>query len=143
VRLLKSGAARSLEACARLVGHSPRQVARWWATYRRAGLEALLREPVHPGTPPRLTPAALAALETAMAAGGIATRKDAQAYLAAEHGIVYRSLNGVWAQVRKHKIKPTTGRRRHELADAQEQAAFAAGFRDELARGRREAGVGL
>lgn len=31
LRLLKSGMARSLDACARLVGHSPRQVARWWA----------------------------------------------------------------------------------------------------------------
>ena len=43
LRLLKSGAARTLKDCARLVGHSPRQVARWWATYRREGLEALLR----------------------------------------------------------------------------------------------------
>ena len=32
LRLLKSGAASSLERCATLVGHSPRQVARWWAT---------------------------------------------------------------------------------------------------------------
>ena len=45
LRLLKSGAARSLGACARLVGHSPRQVARWWATYRREGVDGLLREP--------------------------------------------------------------------------------------------------
>ena len=44
LRLLKGGAAQTLEACANLVGHSPRQVARWWATYRRGGLEALLRE---------------------------------------------------------------------------------------------------
>ena len=32
LRRLKGGAARSLGACAELVGHSPRQVARWWAT---------------------------------------------------------------------------------------------------------------
>jgi len=89
LRLLKSGAARSLPGCATLVGHSPRQVARWWATYRRAGLEGLLREPTHPGRTPRLTPAALADLETVMAAGQIATLKEAQAYLAAQHGIVY------------------------------------------------------
>ena len=67
LRLLKGGAAQTLEACATLVGHSPRQVARWWATYRRGGLEALLREPVWPGKPSRLTPEALAGLEAAMA----------------------------------------------------------------------------
>jgi transposase len=129
LRLLKSGAARSLPGCATLVGHSPRQVARWWATYRRAGLEGLLREPTHPGRTPRLTPAALADLETVMAAGQIATLKEAQAYLAAQHGIVYPSLNGVWSQLRKHRIKPKTGRRRHALADAAAQEAFRAGFR--------------
>lgn len=143
LRLLPSGAARSLAACAELVGHGPRQVARWGATYRREGLEALPREPVYPGTTPRLTPAALADLEAAMAAGRIATLKDARAYLAARHGIRYRSLNGVWAQLRKHRIALTTGRRRHEPADAEAQAAFAAGFRGAPARGRRAAGVGL
>ncbi|MGH2603334.1 MAG: helix-turn-helix domain-containing protein [Dehalococcoidia bacterium] len=143
LRLLKGGAARSLEACARLVGHSPRQVARWWALYRAEGLAGLLREPTYPGKTPRLTPAALADLETAMAAGQIATLKDAQAYLAGRHGIVYRSLNGVWAQLRKHKIKLKTGRRQHDLADAEEQAAFRAGFRGEAGRARAAAGLGL
>lgn len=143
LRLLKEGTARSLDACATLVGHSPRQVARWWATYRREGLDGLLREPVYPGKTPRLTPAALADLEAVMAAGEIATLKDAQAYLAARHGIVYRSLNGVWAQLRKHKIKRKTGRRRHELADGEEQATFVAGFRGDVDGSRSDAGVGL
>jgi transposase len=143
LRLLKSGAARSLEGCARLVGHSPRQVARWWATYRREGMPGVLREPTYPGKTPRLTPAALADLETAMAAGQISTLKDAQAYLAARHAIVYASLNGVWAQLRKHKIKLKTGRRRHEYADAEAQAAFRAGFRGDDRRRWADAGVGL
>jgi transposase len=143
LRLLKSGAARTLEGCARVVGHSPRQVARWWATYRRAGLTALLREPPHPGKTPRLTPEALADLPTVMAAGQIATLKEAQAYLAARHGIVYASLNGVWVQLRKHKIKLKTGRRRHDLADAQAQEAFIAGFRGAPGGRRGHAGVGL
>jgi transposase len=143
LRLLKSGAARSLDACARLVGHSPRQVARWWATYRREGLAALLREPAHPGKLSRLTPRALADLEATMAAGRIATLKDARVYLAEQHGIVYGSLNGVWAQLRKHKIKLKTGRRRHELADATAQEAFRAGFRGDAPNRRRAPGVGL
>jgi transposase len=143
LRLLKGGAARTLGACADLVGHSPRQVARWWATYRREGLPGLLREPTHPGRTARLTPEARGDLEAAMAAGQIATLKDAQAYLAARHGIVYASLNGVWAQLGKHKIKLKTGRRRHELADADAQEAFRAGFRGDARGGQRAAGVGL
>lgn len=143
LRLLKSGVAHSLGACARLVGHSPRQVARWWACYRRDGLQGVLREPTYPGKVSRLTPEALAGLETAMTAGRIATLKDAQAYLAAHHGIVYPSLNGVWAQLRKHKIKLKTGRRRHALAETVAQEAFIAGFRSEADRGRGHSGVGL
>jgi hypothetical protein len=69
LRLLKGGAARTLGACADLVGHSPRQVARWWATYRREGLPGLLREPTHPGRAARLTPAARGDLEAAIANG--------------------------------------------------------------------------
>src|SRR5262245_34395324 len=72
LRLLKSGVASSLAACARLVGHSPRQVARWWATYRQEGLAGVLREPRYPGRAPRLTAAALADLEAVMATGQIA-----------------------------------------------------------------------
>src|SRR5215813_3229628 len=49
--------------------HSPRQVARWWALYRRDGLAGLLREPTYPGKTPRLTAAALADLQTVMATG--------------------------------------------------------------------------
>jgi transposase len=143
LRLLKSGAARSLAACARLVGHSPRQVARWWTTYRHEGLDALLREPARPGKASRLTPEAAADLERAMAEGAIATLKDAQAYLAERHGIVYRSLNGVWAQLRKRKTRLKAGRRRHELADAAAQEAFKAGVRGAGGRGARHASLGL
>jgi transposase len=92
-------------------------------------LEALLRTPHFPGRPSRLTPAARGDLERVMVAGQIATLKDAQTYLATHHGIVYPSLNGVWAQLRKHQIKLKTGRRRHALADAVTQEAFQAGFR--------------
>jgi transposase len=143
VRLLKSGAARSLEACAALVGHSPRQVARWWAAYRREGLQALLREPIYPGKTSRLTPEALAGLKAAMTEGRIATLKETQIYLAEQHGITYGSLNGIWQQLRKHRIKLKTGRRRHEYADAVAQEAFRTGFRDQPGRGGRHAGLGL
>jgi transposase len=143
LRLLKSGTAHSLAACATLVGHSPRQVARWWATYRQEGVAGVLRERHSPGRPPRLSAAALADLEAVMATGQIATLKEAQAYLAAHHGIVYPSLNGIWTQLRKHKIKLKTGRRRHALTDVAVQEAFRAGFRGAVARDRGAASVGL
>jgi transposase len=143
LRLLKSGAARSLDACARLVGHSPRQVARWWARYLADGLSGVIRERPRRGKVSRLTPEAVADLERVMAAGQIATLKDAQVYLAEQHGIVYGSLNGVWQQLRKHRIKLKTGRRRHALADPAAQEAFRAGFRGDAAIDRGEARLGL
>ena len=129
LRLLKAGAAATLGACAPLVGYSPRQLARWWATYRDGGLGALTREPTRPGKASRLTPAALAALEGEMRAGRIGTLEEARRYLAERHGVAYASLNGVWWQLRKHKIKLKTGRRRHRKADPAAQEAFKRGFR--------------
>lgn len=129
LRLLKGGAATSLASCAPLVGYSPRQLARWWAAYRAGGLAALTRERLRPGKASRLTPTALAGLEGEMRAGRIATLDDARTYLRERWGIEYGSLNGVWWQLRKHKIKLKTGRRRHRQADPAGQAAFRAGFR--------------
>jgi transposase len=129
LRLLKAGEAASLGACARLLGYSPRQLARWWATYRAGGLGALTREPTRPGRASRLTAEALAGLEGEMRAGRIGTLEDARRYLAERHGVVYASLNGVWWQLRKHRIKPKAGRRRHRKADAAAQEAFKDGFR--------------
>lgn len=129
LRLLRTGVAPTLGACAPLLGYSPRQLARWWAAYRAGGLAALTRERPRPGKASRLTPEALAGLEDGMRAGGIATLEDARRYLAERWGIEYASLNGVWWQLRKHRIKLKTGRRRHRKADAAAQEAFKDGFR--------------
>ncbi|HET8647851.1 MAG TPA: winged helix-turn-helix domain-containing protein [Vicinamibacteria bacterium] len=129
LRLLKAGAAPSLGACAPLVGYSPRQLARWWAAYRAGGVAAVVRERPRPGKASRLTPEARAGLEAEMRAGAIATLEDARRYLAERHGVVYASLNGVWWQLRKHRIKLKTGRRQHRRADPAAQEAFRAGFR--------------
>jgi transposase len=124
LRLLKAGAARSPGACAPLVGDSPRQRASWRGRYRAGGLAALAREPTRPGKASRLTPEALAGLEAEMRAGRIATLEDARRYLAERWGVAYASLNGVWWQLRKHKVKLKTGRRRHRRADAAAQEEF-------------------
>lgn len=140
--LLKTGAAPTLASCAALLGYSPRSVARWWATYGQGGLAALLKQRPRRGRSPRLTGDARAGLEAVMATGAIATLRDAQRYLAEEWGIVYGSLNGVWHQLRKHKIKKKTGRRRHRRADPAAQAAFKAGFRHYPGRESGDPGVG-
>jgi transposase len=129
LRLLKDGTAPTLSACAPLVGYSPRQVARWWKRYREGGLPGLLADKPRPGKASRLTPDALAGLEEAMRAGTIATLADARRVLAERWGVEYASLNGVWWQLRKHRIRLKTGRRRHRRADEHAQEAFKAGFR--------------
>jgi len=129
LRLLKEGAAPTLAACAAALGYGPRQVARWWKRYREGGLTGLLAEPPRPGRASRLTPSALAGLEAEMRAGGVATLGDARRFLAARWGVDYASLNGVWWQLREHRIKLKTGRRRHRGADGTAQEAFKDGFR--------------
>ena len=129
LRLLKAGAAPTLSACAPLVGYSPRQVARWWKRYREGGLPELLADKPRPGKASRLTPDALAGLEEQMRAGAIATLADARRYLRDRWGIEYASLNGVWWQLRKHRITLKTGRRRHRRADPAAQEGFKNGFR--------------
>ena len=142
--MLKSGVARQLGGVRQpRRAQSPPSGALVGDLLRREGLDGVLREPTFPGKTSRLSPEALADLEAVMAEGRIATLKDAQAYLADHHGIVYPSLNGVWAQLRKHQITLKTGRRRHALADAATQEAFRAGFRDDAEGGRCAAGVGL
>jgi transposase len=141
--LLKTGETPTLARCAELLGYHPRCVARWWATYKEAGLAGLLQERPRPGRRARLTAPALAGLEAAMTTGAIATLRDAQRYLAEEWGIVYPSLNGVWHQLPKHRIKKKTGRRRHRRADPAAQAACKAGFRRHPGPGPGDPGLGL
>lgn len=112
LRLLKTGQAASLAACAPLVGYSPRQLARWWAVYRAGGLAAVTRDGPRLGKVSRLTAVARAGLEEQMRAGRIATLEDVRRYLAEQQGITLK-----------------TGRRRHRKADAAAQEAFSAGFR--------------
>jgi transposase len=71
-----------------------------------------------------MTEEAYAALSEEMIAGRIATLKDARRYLGEEQGIEYRSVNGVWQQLRKRGAKLKTGRRRHRRADEEKQEAF-------------------
>ena len=124
LRLLKRGEATSVPQVATLVGYSPRQVQRWWQTYRTAGLAAL-EAVYHPaGKPAQLTDAAWAGLIVELEAGRIGGQEDARRYLTAHWGVEYKSVNGISYQFKQRKVKWKTGRRRHAKADAVAQAAF-------------------
>jgi transposase len=124
LRLLKSGEATNVPAVATLVGYSPRQIQRWWQTYRTDGLAALVRV-YHPaGKPAQLTEEAWAGLQIELEAGRIDGQEAARRYLAETWGVHYQSVHGISYQFKRRKVKWKTGRRRHANADAAAQAAF-------------------
>ena len=121
LRLLKSGAARSVRQAAAMLGYSERQAQRWWAGYARGGLAALLAIGRPGGSRERITPEAWADLSARMRAGAIGRLKDAQAYLHEHWGIDY-CLDGISKLFIQRKAKLKTGR--HRQAEAAAQAAF-------------------
>ena len=123
LRLLKSGAARSVRQAAATLGYSERQAQRWWARYARGGLAAVLDIGRPGGSRERITPEAWADLSARMRAGAIGRLKDAQAYLQEHWGIAY-CLDGLSKLFIRRKTKLKTGRPRHREAEAAAQAAF-------------------
>lgn len=105
LRLLKSGRAESLRACAPLLGYSLRQVNRWWEQYRSEGLAALLTVQSQGGRPSQLTPEAAAALHREIDTGRVRQLEEARRYLSEHWGIHYDSLNGVWWMLRRDGIR--------------------------------------
>lgn len=124
LRLLKSGAYRSQLQLAEVLGYSSRQLGRWWSTYRRGGLDALLEYQKPVGRKERITEEALDALEEEMKRGEVATLEEARVFLAEHFSIHYKGVSGLSRLFKRHQTKLKTGRRRHRKASEQEQAAF-------------------
>ena len=124
LRLLKSGAVKSLKDCAPLVGYSVTQLTRWWECYRAEGLAGVLKQHKPVGKTSKLSAEAWAGLMQAMRAGHIATMQEARDYLEREWGIRYKNGKSLWWLFKKHRVKWKTGRRRHKKANAEQQAAF-------------------
>jgi transposase len=125
LRLLRSEECRNLGEAARALGYSWRQCQRWFATYKKGGIEELLESRVHErGRQELVTPEALADLEEAMKRGEIATIGQADEFLRERHAIEYAHPDGVGQLLRRRKVKLKTGRPRHEKADQEEQEAF-------------------
>jgi transposase len=135
LRLLKTGACRNLREAANALGYSWRQCQRWFASYKRGGLEELLKSRVDErGRQELLTPEAFEELQEAMKRGEIATIGQADEFLRQRHAIEYAHPDGVGQLLRRRKAKLKTGRPRHEKADSRKQEAFK---KTSLARSRR------
>jgi transposase len=124
LRLLKSGAYKSLVECAPFLGYSVIQMTRWWEYYKAKGLNAVITQHPRPGKPSRMTENAWIGLEGMMREGRIATLEEARSYLEREWQIFYASVNGVWERFKQRKVKWKTGRRRHRRANQAQQNAF-------------------
>src|SRR5919112_2054639 len=125
LRLLKYKECSNLGEVARALGYSWRQCQKWFASYRKGGLEELLKSRVHErGRQELVTPEAFEDLEEAMKRGEIATISEADEFLRERHGIQYAHPDGVGQLLRRRKVKKKTGRPRPEKADPEEQEAF-------------------
>ena len=121
LRLLKSGECRNLGEASEALGYSWRQCQRWFASYRRGGLQELLKSWVDErGRQEELvTPEAFEELQEAMKKGEIATIGQAHRFLS-KRGIEYSHPDGVGQLLRRRKVKLKAGRPRHQKADPQE-----------------------
>ena len=125
LRLLKSEECTNLGEVARALGYSWRQCHRWFASYKKGGLEELLKSRLSErGRQELVTQEAFEDLQEAMKRGEIATLSEADEFLRERHGIEYAHPDGVGQLLRRRKVKKKTGRPRHEEADQKEQEAF-------------------
>ena len=124
LKLLKSGPCRNLEEASDTLCYSWRQCQRWFASYGRGGLEALLKSRVDErGRQELVTLEAFEELQEAMKKGEIATIGQAHRFLS-ERGVEYSHPDGVDQLLRRRKVKLKTGRPRHEKEYLQDQEAF-------------------
>jgi transposase len=124
LRLLKSEECRNLGEAAEALGYSWRQCQRWFASYRRGGLDELLVSRVQERGPKELvTDEAWQELEEAMKKGQIATIAQAHQFLA-ERGIEYAHPESVGQLLKRRQVKLKSGRPRHRKADSEEQRRF-------------------
>src|SRR5215213_2945409 len=124
LRLLKTEECTNLGEAARALGYSWGQCHRWFASYKKGGLQELLKSRVSErGRQELVTLEAFEELQEAMKRGQIATISQAHRFLS-ERGIEYSHPDGVGQLLRRRKVKLKTGRPRHQRADLQEQEAF-------------------
>lgn len=104
LRLLKNGAFDSREAVAGILGYSTRQLRRWWRAYEAGGMEALLEVGTPGGSRERITREAWRDLYRQIMLGRFSRLEDVRCYLLDEHGIEYRSVQGVLDLLRRRGV---------------------------------------
>jgi transposase len=124
LRLLKTGAYPSQLQLAKALGYHPRQIRRWWKTYKEGSLDALLKLKPRSGKNERISQQALSTLKERMKKGQISSLEDARRFLEEHFGIHYKGVSGLCRLFKRHKIKLKTGRPRHRQASEKEQANF-------------------
>jgi DNA-binding CsgD family transcriptional regulator/DNA-binding transcriptional ArsR family regulator len=100
LRLLLQEPSRTLADVARALGRSERSVERWWESYARDGIAALLHVGRSGGRRPRrISAEALEELRIRLETEGFAGLDDARAWLEERYGVAY-SRSGLWNLLR-------------------------------------------
>ncbi len=87
-------------------------------------LDALLEIQKPSGRSERITREALDVLEEQMKQGNISTLGEAREFLEERFSIHYEGVSGLSRLFKRYQTKLKTGRRRHQKASLEEQAAF-------------------
>ena len=100
LRMLRDHPAQTLADVARQLGRSERSIERWWESYARDGISALLHIG-RPGgrRPRRISPETLDELRIKLETEGFAGLGEARLWLEERHGISY-SRSGLWGLLR-------------------------------------------
>lgn len=124
LKLLKTGEVRSVRRASEAVNYSLRQCQRWLDSYRKEGIDALVKPlPKSPGRPEQMTAEAWTLLTEKMLKGEVKKYRQVRDILA-EEGISYTTDSGIHRLFKRHQIKAKTGRPRNEKTDSEEQEAF-------------------
>lgn len=126
---IKTNAIATRQALAKQLGRNESTVYRWVQRYKQGGIDALLAVKTAPGKAPKLTPAAMAALQKRLASPtGFKSYGQIQRWLKRQHGIVlaYKSVHHLVRY--KLKAKPKVPRPHSAKAKPLVQAAFKKNF---------------
>jgi hypothetical protein len=100
-----------------MFGYSGRQLQRWWATYRKGSLEALLEIGTPGGKKERINEEALAALEREMKEGTLVALEEARRFSSARASAIhYEGVSGLCRLFEGRRTNLKTGRRRGNRA---------------------------